>query len=214
MKYNSAAIEYNADDVWAASAAAHRINDGYVKGDAVINGVAKKTNRELVYEFLKNIESLSELDRELGSTVRNYYKQFTFRILQGKTLSSFNHNAMIIANRDTIKDSYDVAIITSIISGYQRSLQQDEIEYQINTATGGFIGQPGDKIVLDLKVLRVLYSQKYGTGVYYITGINSNDQVIFFRYREEVPVNQLIKVKGTVKAHRKNSTQLTRVKLV
>jgi hypothetical protein len=41
-----------------------------------------------------------------------------------------------------------------------------------------------------------------------------NDQAIFFSYKTELEAGALIKISGTVKAHRDNVTQLNRVKIL
>jgi hypothetical protein len=62
-----------------------------------------------------------------------------------------------------------------------------------------------------LEVLKCIFSNKYN--VHFVTGVTPADEVVFFSYKENIPVGQNIIVNGTVKAHRDNSTQLSRVKL-
>jgi hypothetical protein len=50
--------------------------------------------------------------------------------------------------------------------------------------------------------------------VNFITGINSDDQVVFFAYKSELEVGKMYDIYGTVKGHRDNSTQLNRVKVI
>jgi hypothetical protein len=57
-----------------------------------------------------------------------------------------------------------------------------------------------------------VFSQQWN--VFFVTGITSSDQVVFFSYREAIPAGTTIVAQGTVKAHRDNSTQLNRVKVV
>jgi hypothetical protein len=48
----------------------------------------------------------------------------------------------------------------------------------------------------------------------YVTGITTDDQVVFFAYKEALDIGKVLNITGTVKAHRDNSTQLNRVKVI
>ena len=109
-------------------------------------------------------------------------------------------------------DMYDVAVITSLPSCYSRATARDEQNRRINFATGGFIGRIGEKVTTSIEVARCIYSHNWNT--YYVTGITDNDEAVFFSYRQPMNVGDKVKVVGTVKAHKDNSTQFTRVKLV
>jgi hypothetical protein len=50
--------------------------------------------------------------------------------------------------------------------------------------------------------------------VYFISGITDTNQAVFFSYRERHAVGTLITIKGTVKAHRPDATQLSRVRVI
>ena len=47
-----------------------------------------------------------------------------------------------------------------------------------------------------------------------MTAITSDDQPIFFSYSEKKEAGEKFSIKGTVKAHREDSTQLSRVKII
>jgi len=207
-------IEYKADDVWAAACAAQRINDSYVKYvDPEINPGVTETNRMIMDRFLANPDSIEQVDRDMAEKVRTYYKAFTFKILRGIKLNEFDNNAMLIANRDTIVSSYDVAVACSLPSCYTRSVARDEVNRRIEFATGGYVGNLGAKVQLkSLEVIKCNFSQQYG--VYFVTGITPEDQVVFFSYKNAIDPGKVIDVAGTVKAHRENSTQLNRVKVI
>lgn len=203
--------EYNADDVWAAACAAQRVNKKYIKVTDPNAIESQRTNRDLVLEFLADTTTITDSDREQGQLIRKYYKGLTFKILQGKKLSNFDNDVMVLANRDIITSFYDVAVITSLPSCYQRNVRRDEDERRVNTARGGYVGNVGDKVELEIEVLRTVYSFNYNTN--FVTGITSDDQAVFFSYKHNVVSNKL-KIRGTVKAHRDNSTQLNRVKVL
>lgn len=208
-------LNHNADDVWGAAVQAQRINGSYVKFSMISESdpnLTKLSNRMIVEKLLADPFTITDEDREEGKKVRAFYQAYTFKILQGKRLSEFDNTAMLIANRDIINSTYDVAVIASLPSVYERGVKRQSVEQRINFATGGYISAVGNKISTTIEVLRSIYSEKWGTN--YITGINSDDQVVFFAYKNELPVGNLFDIYGTVKAHRDNSTQLNRVKVI
>jgi hypothetical protein len=209
-RYQRPVLNLQASDVWGAACAAQRINGAYLK--TIEDGKNTETNRQIVDNFLANTDLITEADREQGEAVRRYYKGLTFKILQGKKLNDFDNTAMVIANRDVIESNYDVAVIASLPSCYERAVKRDNLNRKIEGASGGFIGRIGEKIKINIEVIRSVFSQQWG--VYFVTGITAEDQVVFFSYRDAIPAGKLVIAQGTVKAHRDNSTQLNRVKVV
>lgn len=204
--------EYNADDVWAAAVAAQRVNNKYIKyvePDAI---ESQKSNRDLLMDFISNPSTIHDEDREQGKLIRKYYQGLTFKVLQGKKLSPFDIDVMQLANRDVITSFYDVAVITSLPSCYERNIKRDQDERRIDTARGGFVGVAGNKVELEIEVLRCVYSKNYF--VYFVTGVTNEDQAVFFSFKQELKSGNKVKIRGTVKAHRDNSTQLNRVKVL
>lgn len=214
-KYQKRVLNFNAEDVWAAACQAQRINGSYVKlstiseSDPAIN---KQSNRQIVEGLLADTFNISDEDREQGKKVRQYFQGFTFKILQGKALSEFNNTAMLIANRDVITSLYDVAVIASLPNSYEKSVERDNVDRRINFARGGYLGVIGDKVSIEIEVVKQIWSQKWNT--YYITGITDDDKVLFFASTVNIEIGDRVKIQGTVKAHRDNSTQLNRVKVI
>jgi hypothetical protein len=172
----------------------------------------KEINRDIINRLIADPSQITDADRVQAEAVRKYYKGFTFKILQGKMLSEFDNNAMVIANRDVIEATYDIAVIASLPASYERAVKRDNLNRKIDSASGGFVGRVGDKVKLTVEVVRSVFSQQWN--VFFITGITNDDQAVFFSYREAIPAGRTIVAQGTVKAHRDNSTQLNRVKLV
>ena len=214
-QYKKPVLNFNADDVWSAACQAQRINGAYVKLSMISESdpsFNKQSNRQIIESLLADPFTITDEDREQGKKVRSFFQAYTFKILQGKRLSEFDNTAMLIANRDVITSAYDVAVIASLPSSYERGIKKQSVEQRINFARGGFIGLPGNKVSTAIEVLRSVYSVTWNT--HYITGINGDDQVVFFAFKEELPVGKFFDIYGTVKAHRDNSTQLNRVKVI
>jgi hypothetical protein len=204
-----------AENVWGAAVMAQRINGAYVKvsllseADKTEN---KLSNRQMVESLMVDPSLITEEDMEQGKKVRAFYQALTFKILQGKRLNEFDNTAMLISNRDVIEGNYDVAVIASLPSCYERGVVRQTADQRVNFANGGFIGSVGNKVSISVEVLKSIYSMKWGT--HYITGITSDDQVVFFSYKSELPIGKMFDIYGTVKAHNDNRTQLNRVKVI
>jgi hypothetical protein len=214
-RYQKPVVNYNADDVWGAAVAAQRINGKYVKLSMISESdpaITKLSNRMIVEQLLADTFLITDEDREQGVKVRAFYQAYTFKILQGKQLSDFDNNAMLIANREVITGNYDVAVISSLPSCYERGVVRQSADQRINFATGGFIGKANDKVTASIEVLKSVFSMKWNTN--YVTGITTDDQVVFFAYKEALDIGKVLDIQGTVKAHRDNSTQLNRVKVI
>jgi hypothetical protein len=214
-KTTKVSVNYSADDVWSAACTAQRINGSYIKLSIISESdpaTTKLSNRMIVGQLLVDQSGITEQDREQGKKVRAFYQALTFKILQGKQLGDFDNNAMLISNRDVITGNYDVAVIASLPSCYERGVVRQTADQRVNFATGGYIGKANDKVTLSVEVLKSVYSQKWMTN--YVTGITSDDQVVFFAYKEALDISKVLNITGTVKAHRDNSTQLNRVKVI
>lgn len=216
-KYQKPVLNFNADNVWAAACQAQRVNGTYVKEGQTSElnpDVITKTNRQLVIELMADTTQITDEDREQAKTVRKYYQAFTFKILKGIKLNEFDNTAMLIANRDIIDSNYDVAVIASLPSCYGRGVKRDGVDQRVKFATGGYIGRVSDKVKVTVEILKTNYSQQWNTN--YVTGITNDDQAVFFAYNHinNVEVGKTYTFFGTVKAHRDNSTQLNRVKIV
>jgi hypothetical protein len=206
---------FNADDVWAAACAAQRINGSYVKLAMISESdpsLTKLSNRMLAMQLLTDPFSITDEDREQSKKVRSFYQALTFKILQGKKLNEFDNNAMVLSNRDVISSNYDLAVICSLPSCYERGAVRQSVDQRISFAKGGYISAVGNKVSATVEVLRSVYSQKWMTN--FVTGITSDDQVVFFAYKSELPVGKMFDIYGTVKSQRDNTTQLNRVKVI
>lgn len=200
-------VTYPTDVVFAAASYADRINGGeYVKYSCE----DQKTNRHLMDLALADQTLITQVDRDAGEAVRRFYHSLTFKILKGIRLSEFDNTAMLIANKEQSDGNYDVAVTAALPSCYRRAMLRDQANAKIDFARGGLIGKVGDKVKLTVEVVRCVFSQQYG--VFFVTGVTAEDQPVFFAFKKQVSMGDMMSVQGTVKAHRDNSTQLNRVK--
>lgn len=210
-RYQKVALNLNADDVWAAAAAAQRINGDYFK--TIEDGRNTETNRQLMESLIEDPSRVTDEDREQASAVRDYFKGMMFQVLAGKRLNEFLNSALTISNRDIIDEKFDIAVIASLPSAYIRAKAMDEAKSKIRFANGGYIGAVGNKISCSMEVVKVIFSQRWNSFV--VNGITDKDQaVFFFTGKNEFSVGQSVNIQGKVKAHRENQTQLNYVKVV
>lgn len=211
-KAHTPKINFTADDVWAAAYQAFVAQGNqYVK--AIAPGVPDhKTNRMIVESLLADTTQITEGSREQAKAIRDYFKGYTFKLLQGKSLNDFNNTAMTIACKDTISSNYDLAVVVSLPATYEKANKRDNIDRRINFASGGYVGTIGDKVALNIEVVKALWSQKWNT--WYLTGITGEDQVVFFAHKTNYDIGTHLTIQGAVKGTRDNSTQLNRVKVL
>lgn len=201
-------------DVVAAACAAQRVNGEYIKAHYQLGDENRRnTNRELVYSFLEDTTNITDIDRQQAQNIKTFYQGFTFKVLSGDYLSDFDRNTMKMLEEEFTPEGYNLAVLTSIPASYLKAIQRDAADRRARFAQGGLIGNVGDKVQMDVEVLKSVYSKNWNT--YYISAINSEDQAVFFAYKQEIAAGTLLHLKGTVKRHRDDGvTQLNRVKVI
>lgn len=211
-----ASVLYTADQVWGAAVVASRVNGGnYFKTPNVVvendQYVTKnRTNREEMFAALA--VGVSDEDQAEGRAVRAWHqKNLTIRSLKG-ALSDFDRSMMEVVTLeqfDTRADRLALSLVPSQIRAYSNGRQEEDARAR---STGGFVGEEGDKLTLDIEVIRSNYSQNWN--VWFANAITEDGKMIFFSYREKLESGTKLRVQGTVKAHRDDSTQLNRVKVI
>lgn len=202
-------------DVVAAACAAHRVNGEYVKIPYKLgvdgDNIKRTTNRELVYQYLEDESFITDADRLLAEDIKDFYKGYTFKVLSGAYLSEFDRNLMKILEEEFTPAGYNVALLTSIPQTYIRAKERDAADRRTRFAQGGYVGKIGERLNLQVEVLKCVFSQKWGC--YYITAMTTSDQSIFFGIRGSATPGTVLNIVGTVKRQDNNQTQLNRVKL-
>ena len=211
---------YNIADVFAAAAAAYRINGEYLKTDDVthhddgeeysftVNRVANKT---LVHQFLQGKFELRDEDREMGEKVRLHCNGLSFKIITGKTLSDFEQAMITIADKETTDSNYDIAVVASLPATYERAQVRIQQDARLREKSGILDNAVGTKVELDIEVVRCNYSNTWET--FYVTAIVDN-AVVFFAFRNKIELGSKIRIKAKIKSHKEDRTQLSHVKIV
>lgn len=220
-----ASAKYSVSDVWAAACAAHRVNGGYFKeyvyehySDNLAEppAIVKRKNRDVMMEFLANPSQLTVDDVERGEHCRQFLQNdLTFRTLKNKIGEFDTAIKKVLAvpdHFDSYHHKYELAIVACLPASVEKSEIRQNSESRVQFATGGLLGSVGDKVDLGIEVLNSTYSKQYG--VYWVRGITEADQAVFFSSKESYDPGTHLTIKGTVKAHRENLTQLNRVKVL
>lgn len=208
---------YSVSDVWGAACHAQRINGGYFKEEqwmpnATPPYIAKRRNRDIMMDALENPFMITDEDREAGEQCLKFISNdMTFRALQNR-LTDFDRSVMKIT---AVTDRFfpqmhrlELATVACLPNSHQRALQRIEEQDRIRQ-TAGYIGTVGDKVTVNVEIVRCNFSQKWNT--YYATGITTNNETVFFAIREPFDAGTVLTLRGTVKAHRDGQTQLNRV---
>lgn len=208
---------YNVADVFAAACAAYRVNGEYLKQDVVTfhdNGghtVDKIANKTLVHQFLKGAFDLRDEDREMGEKVRQHCNGLSFKIITGKTLSDFEQAMLSIADKETTDSNYDIAVVASLPASYERAQARIQQDIMLREKSGTLADAVGDKVELDIEVVRCNYSNNWDT--HFVTATVDN-AVVFFASRNKIELGSKLRIKGKVKDHKEDRTQLSHVKVI
>jgi hypothetical protein len=208
----------SAERVWAAAVYAHRENAGeYHKEEQwMMNATppyrAHEANKTLMWRAIMDISLLTEADFEFARTVRDWTrKDLLIKTLKG-ALSEFDQALSQAAELDEFvleSDRYEIALITSRPRAYEDGRLIEEAMTGIRLEPLDSVGAKVDETVT---VVKSVWSQNYN--VYFITAVTESRHAVFFSYRERLSNGHQCRVRGTVKAHRENSTQLNRVRIV
>ena len=213
-------VAWSAETVWAAAAYAHRINSGEYRKENEYrideNGhytheVVRGRNRDIMNQALRDEALITDQDRELGNRARDYVsKQILIKTLKG-ALTEFEQSlqrAVAMTEFDEWNCRVELAIVASQIRSYEQAVQ---LEAAMEGISFDPVAEIGTKVDTEIVVVKSVYSQNFG--VYFITGVTADRRAVFFSYRERLANGHQCRIRGTVKAHRENSTQLNRVRI-
>lgn len=215
-------VGFSISDVWAAACAAQRVNGEYLKeGRSTYdeNGQVLSTtrrNRDIMLDFLHNPSCLTVDDVEQGEAVRKWLQHdLTFRALKSG-LTEFDQatqKCLTVADRFyTVSHRYELAVVAALPNVYAKAKSREATQGRIAETTGELIGKVGDKIQLNVEVIRSVFSKNWN--VWFATGVTADNKVVFFSYRQQLIVGHFHTIKGTVKAHKDGQTQLNRVSII
>jgi hypothetical protein len=216
-------VTHSVDNVWAAAVAAQRMNGSYVKEtmyklDENTNTtvVHKRRNRDIMVDILANPAVLTVEDIAQGQECRKFLQNdITFRALKNK-LTEFDGSVSkvlaVTAEFDTVKHKLELAVVACLPQSHARSLERQAVQDRVRQTSGDLVGNPSDKVQLDVEIVKSNYSQQWNT--WYATAVTEDNRAVFFAYRQELGRGTKCTIHGTVKSHRDGTTQLNRVSII
>jgi len=208
-----------AEQVWAFAATADRINDGqYVKEDQRSSDgqcVIKEANKAMIKRWLREgyCGEDTEADRELGASARAWHRGQLLMTALKRPLSGFENTLNCAVGMDEFAleiHQLEIAAIASQIRSYRTGLAHEQRMWGTDTTP---LAPVGTKVECQVEVVKSVYSQKYNTN--YVRAVTLDTRkVVMFTYREGMDPGTILTIRGTVKAHREDCTQLNRVKVL
>jgi hypothetical protein len=208
-----------ADQVWTFAATADRINGGqyYKESQRSADGqcVIKEANKLMIRRWLTEGycgEDTAE-DRELGASARAWHRGQLLMTALKRPLTEFEDTLSKSAGMDEFAlevNQLEIAIIASQIRSYRSGLAEEQKMWGTDTTP---LAPVGTKVLATVEVIKSVYSQNYNTN--YIRAVTIEDRkVVMFNHREKFDEGTVVAIRGTVKAHREDCTQLNRVKVL
>lgn len=179
-------MSYKASDVWAASAAAYRINKGYVASSTTPE---VRPNKLMVKEYLDNGFSFKPDDHELGNKVRAYWQNF------GKTaqkISEFEQKAIDASNLEEL--TLEVATVAGCFKSAVRDITRQKLR-----ETSRYQGAVGDSVVLNQAVVSDSFTYS-GNNRHCIQAIVDGNAYNWWD-DNTFEIGKVVTIKGTVSKH-------------
>lgn len=218
-------VGHAVSDVWAAACAAQRINDGYFKeyvyehiseNLAEPPAIVKRKNRDVMMEFLQDPTHLTVDDVEAGEELRRWLQNdLTFRALKSNLTEFDTATQKCLAVQDrfyTVSNRYELAVVASLPNIMAKSKAREATHDRLAETTGELIGSIGDKVQLNVEVIRTVFSKNWN--VNFATAVTADNRAVFFSHKKPLTVGHFITIRGTVKAHKDGQTQLNRVSII
>ena len=204
-----------AEQVWAAAAAADRINDGFYYKETQYNQdetIKFEPNRVVLRRTL-NENSATDADRELGRQARAWHRGQLLMTALKRPLSEFEDTLSRCATIDEFAleiNQLEIAVVASQIRSYRTGVAHEQRMWGTDTSP---VAAVGAKVECQIEVVKSVYSSNYNTN--YVRAVTVDTRkVVMFTYREGCDVGTVLTIRGTVKAHREDCTQLNRVKVL
>lgn len=202
----------DADLLWSAACTAYRLNRGYLKEPETIGDqVVRPTNRAIVRQALDNPTLITDADRELARNCRKHMATAVTMQALKTELGEWARITAKVCDLDTVDSIYDFSVITAMPHSYIKQLKKESVDARLARCQAT-VGKLGDKIEVAVEIVRNNYSAKFNT--WFVSAITSDNHAVFFAYRENIPTETQVTIRGTVKRHTDSATQLNRVKLV
>jgi hypothetical protein len=152
-------------------------------------------------------------DRDVGTAARAWHRGQLLMTAIKRPLSGFEDTLNRAVGMDEFgleTNQLEIATIASQIRSYRTGLAHEQRMWGTDTSP---VAPVGTKVEFQVEVIKSVYSQNYNTN--YIRAVTLDTRkVVMFTYREGMDPDTVITIRGTVKAHRADCTQLNRVRVL
>ena len=205
--------QYNSNIVWAAAAAAHRINNGYIKEGYT---QSKKANKFLIRDILwESIDTIKDCDVEAGKQCRMYWRNQLLAVLGGA--DDYTQWLIRLATMEKIGNKGDLSVVSSAINAQQNHEQREKTKLEKFSLNSQWVGKIGKKLEFadTARVLTCKYIDKFDR--YVVECVVDGNLYFWWGNKKVTPETKILS--GKVKAHSrdldsdKKRTQLNYVKV-
>lgn len=212
------AFMFKAEDVWAAAAAATRLNGGYLK-EATFevqtddNGYqmmvpVKEANKIMVRKMMDAGQGWTEQDVTEGAEARAYWQAQLMKIV-GSTANDFETTAITAANKEQIENNFDLAVIASLVASAKRGKAREQLNDAKANLDSKHVGTIGEHLVLrNAEVIMTGPMADFGK---YRVDAKLDGNLFTWWSSKSYAAGSTISVKGKVKGHTKDRATNTAV---
>ena len=207
-----------AEQVWAAAALADRVNVGQYYKESIrdkdnYETILFEPNRTIMGRVLSGSVEPTAEDIELGNLARAWHKGRLLMTAIKRPLTGFEDNLSKAAGMDEFAleiHKLEIATIASQIRSYRTGVAEEQKMWGTDSSP---LAPIGTKVLTTVEVIKSTYSVNYNTTYIRVVTLDER-KVLMFTYREDIKAGTVLTIKGTVKAHRTDCTQLNRVRVV
>lgn len=206
-----------AEVMWAVAAYATRVNGNEYVREAKHDSagtVIQLRNRDIIKQQVRaGLPDLTDQDYEVGAAARRWHQgSLNFKVLRGGQLGDFEKSLSQAVQKEEFSnfaDAFLVAVVASQIVPYLRGLKQQQFMDTVDTTP---LAPVGHRLIVEGQVVRSTWSTNYGT--WYVTIHTACNRAVFFSTKQEIASGKTVRVHGTVRSHRRGSTQLNRIRIL
>jgi hypothetical protein len=202
---------FPATDVWAAASFA-------LAEPSAVNRDVYATRARMA-ELVQNTSEIPQEHRTKSQEMVSYFQGLVFRMLSGDNVNSWLTSVIAQSQATEISEMH-WGLIVSAVRSYPDMARRDAQQQQerLLTISSQCVGKVGDKLELNIEVVRSVYSEKWGT--HFVTAvISGSSDLVFFSYKNALESGQTLGIRGTVRNHMQNEkdgnrTRLNRVRVL
>lgn len=209
-------VLFDTSQVMAASVAAYRINNGYIRNVYDLKE-GQSLNRNLIVQIISNdMTDVLPEDYALSGKITEYYQGKLLDLMSGK-INDYGQKCINLVNSQHIAniDSLNLGIMASIPGAYEKALkfdkQLDTIEHYKHTSKP--IGPEGTNFKGFVKVIQCFYSKNYFR--YYINAATDDGILINFSSNTGYETGEYVAItSGRLKKYVESINRLHYVRVV